>query len=32
MVSKDTSIYLMMVSVAFTNGALRITNIPTFYL
>ena len=26
------SMYIMMVSVAFIDGALRITNIPTFYL
>lgn len=26
------SMYIMMISVAFIDGALRITNIPTFYL
>lgn len=30
--SNVKSMYIMMVSVAFIDGALRITNIPTFYL
>lgn len=32
MPSEVTSAYLMMVAVAFVDGALRITNIPTFYM
>lgn len=30
--NKFNSYYIMMISVAFIDGALRITNIPTFYL
>lgn len=32
MPSEVTSAYMMMVAVAFIDGALRITNIPTFYM
>lgn len=32
MTSEVTAAYIMMVAVAFIDGALRITNIPTFYM
>ena len=32
MATNTKTLYIMMISVAFIDGALRITNIPSFYL